>query len=109
MSLVLLDRDGVINEDSPNYIRGPSDWRPIPGSLDAIARLNRAGRKLAVCSNQSAIGRGLLAAADLAAIDRTMIAAIEASGGHLDGIYYCVHSPEEQCACRKPAPGLLLL
>ena len=109
MSLVLLDRDGVINEDSPNYICSPSDWLPIPGSLHAIARLSRAGRTVAVCSNQSAVARGLISEAELAEIDRAMRSAIEFEGGRLQGTYYCVHGPEKNCACRKPAPGLLQL
>src|SRR4051812_21382421 len=109
MTLVLLDRDGVINEDSPNYIRRPSEWIPIPGSIQAIARLSRAGRRVAVCSNQAGIARGLILATDLAAIDRTMTDEVGAAGGRLDGIYYCMHGPDENCDCRKPAPGLLRL
>lgn len=108
MSLVLLDRDGVINEESPEYIKRPSEWLPIPGSLDAIARLNRAGCAVAVCSNQSAVARGLMTAEDLQAIHETMQGALAEVGGHLDAIFCCMHGPDEHCTCRKPEPGLLL-
>ena len=106
--LVLLDRDGVINEDSPNYVRTPSEWRPLAGSLQAIARLSRAGRKIAVCSNQAAVGKGELTMADLDAVSRAMTIAVTEAGGRIDGVFYCTHSPDQRCACRKPAPGLLL-
>jgi D-glycero-D-manno-heptose 1,7-bisphosphate phosphatase len=108
MSLVLLDRDGVINEDSPGYIRHPSEWSPIPGSLDAIARLNRAGSAVAICSNQSAVARGLMTIEDLDAIHKTMRQALVAFGGHIDVILCCTHAPDAHCSCRKPEPGLLL-
>jgi D-glycero-D-manno-heptose 1,7-bisphosphate phosphatase len=105
--LVLLDRDGVINVDSDDYIKSPDEWRPLPGSLEAIARLNAHGFEIVVVSNQSGIGRGLFSEATLAAIHSKMRAAIERAGGALLGIYYCPHRPDEGCRCRKPAPGLL--
>jgi D-glycero-D-manno-heptose 1,7-bisphosphate phosphatase len=108
MPLVLLDRDGVINEDSPAYIKCPSEWSPIPGSLDAIARLNRTGRKVAICSNQAGVGRGLLSKEDLEAIHVAMRAALAQVGGHIDAIFCCTHAPDEHCTCRKPEPGLLV-
>jgi len=106
--LVLLDRDGVINEDSPNYVRAPSEWAPLAGSLQAIARLSQAGSKIAVCSNQAGVGKGVLTMADLDAVNRTMSTAVAEAGGRIDGVFCCTHSPEQRCGCRKPAPGLLL-
>jgi D-glycero-D-manno-heptose 1,7-bisphosphate phosphatase len=108
MSLVLLDRDGVINEDSSDYIKHPSEWLPIPGSLDAIARLNRTGHTVAICSNQSAVARGLMTTDDLDAIHEKLRTALSEVGGHIDGIFCCTHAPDAGCSCRKPEPGLLL-
>ena len=105
--LVVLDRDGVINADSDDYIKTPAQWQPLPGSLEAIARLTAAGRVVVVVSNQSGIGRGLFDRAALASIHAKMVACVEAVGGRLAGIYYCPHAPGEHCACRKPQPGLL--
>ncbi len=107
MSLVLLDRDGVINEDSPTYIKRAAEWRPIEGSLDAIARLNRAGSTVAICSNQAGVARGILSIENLSEIHEEMRARLAEAGGHIDGIFCCTHSPDERCECRKPAPGLL--
>ena len=107
MSLVLLDRDGVINEDSPNYIKSPSEWLPIDGSLAAIARLNRAGSAVAICSNQAAVARGILSIETLHAIHEVMRLRLAENGGHVDAIFCCTHGPDEKCGCRKPAPGLL--
>ncbi len=104
---VLLDRDGVINRNSEHFIRRPQDWEPLPGSLEAIAALTHAGFRVAVCSNQSGIARGLLDEAMLSAIHARMIAETEAIGGEIAGIYYCPHSPDAACECRKPLPGLL--
>lgn len=105
--LVVLDRDGVINEDSDDFIKSPEEWRPIPGSLDAIAKLHGAGVRVAVVTNQSGIGRGLYTEATLAAIHVRMTAAVEAAGGKLAGIYYCPHHPDAGCECRKPKTALL--
>jgi D-glycero-D-manno-heptose 1,7-bisphosphate phosphatase len=106
--LIILDRDGVINFDSEAFIKSPEEWLPIPGSLEAIARLHQAGWRVAVASNQSGVGRGLMDEEALEAIHRRMEQAVEAAGGHLDGIFYCPHHPDEGCRCRKPLPGLLL-
>jgi D-glycero-D-manno-heptose 1,7-bisphosphate phosphatase len=106
--LVILDRDGVINYDSEAYIKSPDEWRPIPGSLEAIAALKEQGRRVVVVSNQSGVARGFFSEAALAAIHAKMIAAIEAAGGAVSGVYYCPHLPEDGCACRKPAPGMLM-
>jgi D-glycero-D-manno-heptose 1,7-bisphosphate phosphatase len=107
MKLVILDRDGVINEDSDNYIKSPAEWVPIPGSLEAIARLNHYGYKIAVATNQSGIARGLYTIDDLNAIHQKMRTLLDRVGGHFEGIFFCPHGPDEGCDCRKPRTGLL--
>ena len=104
---VILDRDGVINEDSDDYIKSPDEWQPIPGSLEAIASLNRAGYRVVVASNQSGIARGLFSIDTLNAIHRKLHNELELVGGQLDGIFFCPHAPSDNCACRKPRPGML--
>ena len=104
--LVILDRDGVINEDSSAFIKSPAEWRPIPGSLEAIARLNRVGYQVVIATNQSGVGRGLFDIRTLTAIHQRMRQALAAVGGRIDAIFFCPHAPEAECACRKPAPGL---
>ena len=108
MNTIILDRDGVINQDSDTFIKTPDEWIPIPGSLEAIARLNRAGYRVVVASNQSGLARGLFDQDALEAIHRKMESALEQWDGRLDGVYYCPHGPDDDCACRKPKPGLLL-
>jgi D-glycero-D-manno-heptose 1,7-bisphosphate phosphatase len=103
----LLDRDGVINADSDEYIKSVAEWRALPGSLEAIARLSAAGFTIGVITNQSGIGRGLFNEATLAAIHAHMRRAVEAAGGRIDAIHYCPHLPGAGCDCRKPKPGLL--
>lgn len=105
--LVVIDRDGVINEDSDDYIKSVAEWRPIPGSLEAIAALTRGGLRIAVVTNQSGVGRGLFDEATLVAIHEHMRARVRAAGGELAGLYYCPHRPDEGCDCRKPRPGML--
>lgn len=105
--LVILDRDGVINVDSDAFIKTPDEWVPIPGSLEAIARLNHAGYRVAVASNQSGIGRGLFDMATLNAMHLKMHRAAAAVGGRIDAVFFCPHTGEDQCECRKPKPGLL--
>jgi D-glycero-D-manno-heptose 1,7-bisphosphate phosphatase len=107
MKLVILDRDGVINFDSDEYIRSTADWEPIPGSLEAIARLSNAGVTVAVATNQSGIARGLFDLESLNAIHQTLRARLSALGGRIDVIEFCHHGPEDRCECRKPMPGLL--
>ena len=107
MKLVILDRDGVINHDSASYIKSPEEWKPIPGSLEAIARLNQDGYHVVVATNQSGIGRGLFEVATLNAIHDKMHKALGLVGGRVDGIFYCPHANDAGCACRKPRPGLL--
>lgn len=103
----MLDRDGVVNYDSYNYIKSPEEWHPIPGSFEAIARLTQAGYRVGVASNQSGIARGLYTEETLAAIHAKMVKGIEACGGTIDKIVYCPHMPDSGCMCRKPAPGML--
>lgn len=108
MKLIILDRDGVINEDSDNYIRSPEEFIPLPGSLEAIARLHRAGYAVAVATNQSGIGRGYFDVDTLNRMHEKLSQLLAVHGGRIDGIFYCPHSPDDQCECRKPKPGLLL-
>lgn len=107
MKLMILDRDGVINFDSEEYIKSPDEWNPIPGSLEAIAGLKRAGFTLAIATNQSGIARGLYDLKTLDAIHAKMQNALSVLGGSIDAIFYCPHHPDEGCECRKPNPGLL--
>ena len=107
MTLVILDRDGVINHDSPEFIKSPDEWEPIPGSLDAIARLCDGGFTVTVATNQSGVGRGLLDEDTLQRIHRKMVESVRAAGGELTAIAYCPHRPDEGCGCRKPETGLL--
>ena len=107
MKLVILDRDGVINHDSDQYIKSPDEWRPIPGSLAAIARLNQAGYRVVVATNQSGVGRGLFETDTLLAIHDKMLKALTQVGGRLDAIFFCPHTNADNCDCRKPKPGML--
>jgi D-glycero-D-manno-heptose 1,7-bisphosphate phosphatase len=106
VKLVILDRDGVINYDSADFIKSPSEWQPIPGSLEAIARLNQTGHRVVVASNQSGIGRGLFDMAALNSINGKMYKALSQVGGRIDALFYCPHAQEANCGCRKPAAGL---
>jgi D-glycero-D-manno-heptose 1,7-bisphosphate phosphatase len=103
---VILDRDGVINQDSDEFIKSPAEWEPIPGSLEAIAMLNRNGFRIAVITNQSGIARGLFDEAALTAIHAKMLNLTVQAGGQIEVIYYCPHGPDSNCRCRKPLPGL---
>jgi D-glycero-D-manno-heptose 1,7-bisphosphate phosphatase len=106
--LIILDRDGVINEDSDAYIKSPAEWVAIPGSAQAIARLKKAGFQVWVATNQSGIGRGYYDEETLAAIHDKMHAAVKEAGGEIDGIVYCPHAPDDGCGCRKPRAGLVI-
>jgi len=106
MKLIILDRDGVINEDSDEYIKSPDEFLPIPGSLEAIARLNHAGYMVVVATNQSGIARGYFSMDTLTQIHDKLKRLLSAYGGRIDGIFFCPHSPDDQCHCRKPRPGL---
>jgi D-glycero-D-manno-heptose 1,7-bisphosphate phosphatase len=106
MKLVILDRDGTINEDSDEYVKNPDEWAPLPGALEAIARLNHAGWHVVVATNQSGLGRGLFDVSTLNAIHAKMHQMLAAVGGRVDAVFYCPHAPDEGCRCRKPGPGL---
>ena len=106
MSTVFLDRDGVINEDSADFIKSWDEFKFLPSALEAIALLAKNGYRVVIVSNQSGLGRGLFTQAALDEIHRKMTAAIVAAGGRVDGLYYCPHTPEAACDCRKPKPGL---
>ena len=106
MQLIILDRDGVINEDSDEYIKSPSEWNPIRGSLEAIARLHRAGWRVVVATNQSGIARKLFDLDTLARIHETMHRRVIECGGLIDAVFFCPHGPDDGCDCRKPRPGM---
>jgi D-glycero-D-manno-heptose 1,7-bisphosphate phosphatase len=107
MKLVILDRDGVINFDSDQYIKSPAEWRPIPGSVEAIARLNQSGFRIAVATNQSGIGRGLFDMGTFNAINDKMMEMVFRQGGRIDALFFCPHTAIEECSCRKPRTGML--
>ncbi len=107
MKLVILDRDGVINQDSDRFIKNPDEWRPIVGSLEAIAKLTQSGYRVIVATNQSGIGRGLFDMSTLNAIHEKMHRAVHQAGGRIDAIFYCPHAADSTCECRKPKPGML--
>lgn len=104
--LIILDRDGVINFDSAQFIKSPEEWKPIPGSLQAIARLNQNGYRVVVATNQSGIGRGLFDMDTLNRIHKKMHKAAFEVGGRIDAIFYCPHAADSDCPCRKPKPGM---
>ena len=107
VKLIVLDRDGVVNHDSTQYIKSPDEWRPIPGSMEAIARLNHAGFRVVVATNQSGLGRGLFDMATMVAINEKLHKALAHVGGRIDAVFYCPHTADSDCDCRKPKPGLL--
>jgi D-glycero-D-manno-heptose 1,7-bisphosphate phosphatase len=107
MKLIILDRDGVINHDSENFIKSPDEWIPIAGSLEAIARLNQAGYHVVVCTNQSGIARGKFSIMMLNAIHQKMHAAAQELGAEIDAVFFCPHAADDHCDCRKPKPGML--
>jgi len=108
MKLVILDRDGTINEDSDSHIKSTAEWRPIEGSLDAIARLTQAGYRVVVATNQSGIARGLFDTATLIAIHDRLQREAALAGGRIDAFFFCPHAADSACDCRKPKPGMLL-
>lgn len=107
MKMVILDRDGVINVDSEDYIKSPEEWHPIPGSLEAIALLNQHGFTVTIATNQSGLARGYYSEEMLQKIHQKMHDALHHLGGKIEGIFYCPHGPNDDCLCRKPKPGLL--
>ncbi len=107
MKLIILDRDGVINQDSDDYIKSPAEWIPIPGSLEAIALLNQHGYTVSVATNQSGIARKMYSIEILNQIHQKMHDALAAKNAKIDSVFYCPHGPDDSCDCRKPKPGLL--
>lgn len=107
MKLIILDRDGVINEDSDDYIKSLDEWIPIPGSIEAIAALSRAGYTVTVATNQSGIARKYFDEYELAGMHQKMCSLVEDAGGEISGVFFCPHGPEDDCECRKPRTGLL--
>lgn len=108
MKLVILDRDGTINEDRDDFVKSPDEWVPIPGSLEAVARLNHAGWHTVLATNQSGLGRGLFDMGALNAIHAKMNQLLAMQGGRIDAVFFCPHVPQDNCDCRKPLPGLML-
>ncbi len=108
MKLIVLDRDGVVNHDSDDYIKSPDEWLPIDGSLEAIARLNHSGYTVAIATNQSGLARGHFSVEALTAMHKKMDDVLAKIGGRIDAVFYCPHGPDDACSCRKPKPGMLL-
>ncbi len=106
--LVVIDRDGVLSQDPEAYVSGPEDWQPLPGALEAVARLNHAGWRVVIATNQTGIGRGLFDVASFNAFNSRMHKALAEVGARVEAVFFCPHAPEEECDCRKPAPGLFL-
>ncbi len=106
MQLVILDRDGVINKESADFIKSPDEWQALPGSLEAISRLTHADYRIVIATNQSGIARGLFDMETLNAVHDRMHKELESVGGHIEAIFFCPHGPNDGCGCRKPAPGL---
>ena len=108
VKLVILGRDGVLNEFRDDHVKAPEEWCPIEGALEAVARLNHAGWHAVVATNQSGIGRGMIDMVSVNAVHGHMLKQLQAVGGRIDAVFFCPHMPEEQCDCRKPQPGLML-
>ena len=106
MKLIILDRDGTINEEHADFVKSPEEWIPLPGALEAVAKLNHAGWRTIIASNQSGLGRGLFDVAALNAMHAKMHKLLTAMGGRMDAVFYCPHTPADNCSCRKPLPGL---
>jgi D-glycero-D-manno-heptose 1,7-bisphosphate phosphatase len=107
VKLVILGRDGILNDFREDHVKAPEEWYPIPGALEAVARLNHAGWHAVVATNQSGIGRGMIDMASVNAVHAHMLRQLMAVGGRLDAVFFCPHTPEDRCECRKPLPGLL--
>jgi D-glycero-D-manno-heptose 1,7-bisphosphate phosphatase len=106
--LVILDRDGVINQNSEHYIRSAAEWHALPGALDAIAKLTHAGYTLVIATNQAGVGKGTFSEAALEEIHRKLLREVADAGGHIDHVFACLHRQDELCGCRKPQPGMLI-
>jgi D-glycero-D-manno-heptose 1,7-bisphosphate phosphatase len=108
VKLVILGRDGVLNEFREGHVTAPEEWVPVPGALEALARLNHAGWHVVVATNQSGIGRGMIDMSAVNAVHAHMNRQLQLVGGRIDAVFLCPHTPEDDCACRKPKPGLML-
>jgi len=106
--LIILGRDGILNEFREDHIKAPEEWVPVPGALEAVSRLNHAGWHVVVATNQSGIGRGMIDMAAVNAVHAFMMRSLQALGGRIDAVFFCPHAPDEQCECRKPLPGMAL-
>ncbi|MCG3190228.1 MAG: D-glycero-beta-D-manno-heptose-1,7-bisphosphate 7-phosphatase [Burkholderiaceae bacterium] len=105
--LVILGRDGILNVYREDHVKAPEEWQPVPGALEAVARLNHAGWHVVVATNQAGIGRGMIDMASLNSVHQRMMQRLAAVGGRLDAVFFCPHTPEDNCECRKPRPGLM--
>ena len=106
--LVILGRDGILNKYREDHVKSPAEWVPIPGALEAVARLNHAGWHVVVATNQSGIGRGMIDMSAVNAVHARMLQMLQAQGGRIDAVFFCPHTPEDGCDCRKPLPGMML-
>jgi D-glycero-D-manno-heptose 1,7-bisphosphate phosphatase len=106
--IVILGRDGILNEYREGHVTAPEEWQPVPGALEAVARINHAGWHVVVATNQSGIGRGMIDMSAVNAVHAHMNRQLQAQGGRLDAVFFCPHTPEDNCDCRKPKPGMLL-
>jgi D-glycero-D-manno-heptose 1,7-bisphosphate phosphatase len=106
LKLIILGRDGILNEFRDDHIKAPEEWVPVPGALEAVSRLNHAGWHVVVATNQSGIGRGMIDMAAVNAVHAFMLRSLQALGGRIDAVFFCPHTPEDQCDCRKPLPGM---
>jgi len=107
LKVVILGRDGTLNEYRPDHVKAPEEWMPLPGALEAVAKLHHAGWHVVVATNQSGIGRGMIDMASLNAVHAHMLQLLHRVGGRIDAVFFCPHTPEEECDCRKPLPGLM--
>ena len=107
VKLVILGRDGILNDFRDDHVKAPEEWSPIPGAMESVARLNHAGWHTVVATNQSGIGRGMIDMASVNAVHAHMFKLLMAAGGRIDAVFFCPHAPDEHCDCRKPLPGLM--
>jgi D-glycero-D-manno-heptose 1,7-bisphosphate phosphatase len=106
--LIILGRDGILNEFREDHIKAPEEWMAVPGALEAVSRLNHAGWHVVVATNQSGIGRGMIDMAAVNAVHAHMLRSLQSFGGRIDAVFFCPHTPEDNCDCRKPLPGMAL-
>jgi D-glycero-D-manno-heptose 1,7-bisphosphate phosphatase len=107
VKLIIVGRDGILNRFREDHVKDPSEWEPLPGALEAVARLNHAGWHVVLATNQAGIGRGMIDMATVNAVHQQMMKLLTAKGGRIDAVFFCPHAPEDQCDCRKPLPGMM--